>query len=268
MKRNGSSRIVCMLLALILALGAMASSVSAASKDIEIEVKEIISVGDEKMIYLEVENNMDTTASFGWVNSCQFVVTTTEGTYSRNYNGGRIFQGSNEFVVTIECPGKVKTIMITDLRQLDSDGLPNRRLENITIYDKAEGIDSYSGNFPKTILETVTTILLIAIPIVFVLLVILTVIVLIRHKKKQQNRPPFVPYGGPVNMYDQSYQMHQQATQMHQQATQMHWQAHQQAVHIHDQIHQQQTEQFQHQAANFTDMGGFNPPPPPPPPGF
>ncbi len=243
---------LCLLLTTLLVF-ALALPVAADSEDeFTITVGAILEgTGDSKTILLEIENNTGYKMSFGWVNTCELLVTTDEGTFSKEIDSHSIPQGDSSYEVFMsDCPGEVEKIKLTDLRQLDERGLPELEVRDLVLYNAAIGKTSYSGAFEEEASFGFSP-WFIVIPLV-VFGVIISIVIVAVQKYTKRNRSvtqPFTPFAGAIPPDDMGRRMHEQA--------------HQQAV---NNVNQQQFNDFMHQSANTTDMGGFNPPPPPPPP--
>lgn len=243
--------IVLCLIALLL----VGTALPVAAEDMEftMSVADISEFGDAKIITLDIDNDTGSPISFGWVGSCEVLVTTAEGTYSTTPHMLKAGQGNSTLNITVpSCPGEVEKIEITDLRLLSDDGLPNEQLENIVIYDTAAGITSYSGEFSS--LSGVPTFVWIGLGIFAVVAIgIACIIAFVIDKQKKARAAKvnaFAPFGENMAGINMAQQMHNQA---HQQFNQ--------------QMNQQQFNDFTRQSGTTMDMGGFIPPPPPPPPG-
>lgn len=266
-------RIFCIILAAILALGLIVPAVSAAEKDLRIEVVAITEDGDEKTVELEIENNTQNEIAFGFAGASQVIVTTSEGVYYGSLRG-EVSKGTHQKEVTIECPGRVMKIELTDVHSLDDRGLPEITMDEIVIFDRNGNQDFYSGNFSQASNKNsrqdafddafdFVEVMFIIVPVLMVVMVAVIIISAIRTaKKNRQAAQQFRPFAAPGV----------QQEQMHNMAMNMHNQAHQQAMNMHNQAvtnHQNMVDnQFMQQSAMPMDMGGFNPPPPPPPTGF
>lgn len=245
-------KLFAFLLVALLLVGA-ALPVAAAKEEFTIAVESITEIPNGKTIELEVENNTGSQISFGWVRSCEVLVTTDEGTYSMTPHMLKVPQGNSTHELVIpHCPGEVETIVLTDLRLLSDDGLPNEQMEDVVIYDIAEGITSFTGEFSA--LSGLPTFMWVGLGIFAVVAIgIICVIAFMidKHKKATAAKAnAFAPFTGAA-VPDMAQQMHNTA---HQQFNQ--------------QINQQQFSDFTRQSGTTMDMGGFIPPPPPPPTGL
>ncbi len=274
--------IVLCLIALLLVGAAL--PVAAGSEEFVISVTNINQTDDTAHLSLEIENNAGSKISYGWVNSCKIVVTTTEGTYEAAAPRQDIPQGYSSCEISVShCPGKIISIVITDLRLLDGRGLPSERLSDVEIYNTVKHRYSYTGSFaedtpvrphyptdeneilnelfgtdnPQKIVKKgisyASTLLVVGAVVggvIFVAAIVVAVILIKKQKKgSEATAATFMPFT---------------ATTPNDMTQQMHSQAHQQAV---NQFNQQQFNDFSQRSATTMDMGGFTPPPPPPPPG-
>ena len=258
-------RISHLLIAIVLLVCLCAPAALADGNTLRIEVTKIYQEGNKQYASLVIQNYTGARVSFGWVSSCEVIVTTDKGMYSDTMSSfNHIPQGNCTMQLPLgNVPGTVQKIVITDLRKLDNRGLPGATLDKCVIYDTAKGITSFEGKFSSITLQSV---MMVVVP-VFMLLILIGGIVLVvlavkANKKASQQYAPFgnQPYACAPNQQaqDQAMQMHQQA---HQQAVQMHQQAvdtHQQFV---DSQLQQQHDQFAQQSVTPVDQGGFTPPP-------
>ena len=247
-------KLLSLLLIALLLVGA-ALPVAAENMEFTISVADISDLGNTKVIRLDIENDTGSKISFGWVGSCEVLVTTTEGTYSMTPHMLTVSQGDSTHELTVpNCPGEVQKIKITDLRLLDDNGLPEEEVQDIVIYNAATGKTFYSGEFEES--SKFPPFLWVGIALFAVVFIggIVLMIVLIKKQKKGAavTAQTFAPFAG------------NNAPGMDM-AQQMHDQAHRQFV---DQTNQQQFNQFTHQSGTTMDMGGFIPPPPPPPTGM
>jgi len=271
MDKKTMVRIFCIVLALILALGLIAPAVSAAEKDLRIEVVDIKEKSDSKTIFLEIENNTGRELQFGWGRDGEVIVTTDEGVYVEAISD-KISRGNTELEITVEdCPGTVKQIELTNLHKVGSNGLPDATMDQITIYNAQKDKTSYAGNFSSQSntpfgekFEKTTAfidVMFIVVPVLMVTMIVVLVVCAIRTARKNKKAmQQFAPFTAP-------------GAAMHQQGVDLHNMAHQQAVDMHNIAHNQALDhqhmvdnQFNQQAVMPIDMGGFNPPPPPPPP--
>lgn len=242
-----------LLITLLLVGGAL--PVAAEDMEFTISVTGITDFANTKTIRLDIDNDTGSKMSFGWVGTCEVLVTTTEGTYSMTPHMLTVAQGNSSHQITVpNCPGEVQKIKITDLRLLSDDGLPEEELKDIVIYNAATGKTSYSGEFEES--SKFPPFIWVGIGLFAVIFIggIVLMIVLIKKQKKgaaatAQTFAPFAGNGAPgMDM-----------------AQQMHDQAHHQFM---NQVNQQQVNDFTHKSGTTMDMGGFIPPPPPPPPGL
>lgn len=271
MDKKTMVRIFCIVLALILALGLIAPAVSAAEKDLRIEVVDIEEKGDSKTICLEIENNTGRTLQFGWGRDGEVIVTTDEGVYVEAISD-KLPRGNAELEIPMEdCPGTVQKIELTELNKVGSNGLPDATMDQITIYNAKKDKTYYTGNFSSESntpfgeqFEKTTSfvnVMFIVVPILMVTMIVVLVVCAIRTARKNKKAmQQFAPFAAPgAGTHQQGVDLHNMA---HQQAMAMHNMAHNQAMN-----HQHMVDnQFHQQAAMPMDMGGFNPPPPPPPP--
>ena len=211
-------------------------------------------IADQQVI-LSAENETGNKVSFGWVSDCEILVTVDGRIRSFGPPSGDIPQGDSEVTLRLNgCEGEIQKIVITNLRLLNDRGLPDLEMKDVTIYDTARGIDSFSDGFEaKMELQDIMFIVVPVIMGVIFLIVIISIISTARKNKKVMAQ--FNPYGA-QNMPGQP----DMGLQMHMDAHRMHMDAHNQAVHQHN--------DFSMQASMPMDQGGFAPPPPPPPPGF
>ena len=255
-------------------------AVQAAGNSLSISVTEIFEEDGVKYAALRIDNYTGARVSFGWVDSCEVVVTTDQGLYSREVSSfTKVNQGSYTMKLSLgSARGTVQKIVLTDLRQLKDSGLPGNRMKNVVIYDIAKGISSYEGKF--SIFSTTAGTMMVVAPIFMVVVIVLMVLFVLRTlKANKQATQPFAPTSAAADAAQQQMhqQMHQQAVQeqqrfmeqmqqqMQQQAVNDHQQLmNQQEVQDHQQFMNQQHEQFAHQSVTPINEGGFTPPPPPP----
>ncbi len=125
--------IVCLLLSFV-ALPCAAASV----EDFSLTILSISETGDMKNISFQYDNQTGSEVVLGWVRSCELVVTTDEGTFSKvihNWDYDRpLSTGQGVFSLAIDdCPGTVQTVELTDVIVLDDRGLPAEELGSITV---------------------------------------------------------------------------------------------------------------------------------------
>lgn len=270
MKIKMLSNIICLIVVLFLAISFCTPKVQAAESDLSIEIIGVEKEESDINAEFVFKNNAGARISFGWVNSCEILVTTTDGMFSYLQSSfDYIPRGDSSCVITFyDCSGDIKKVEITELCLLDNDGLPGRELHNIVVYDSEKGIESFSGNF--SFFSSPQEVMSVIFGIVFLAVAVFVVIAIVRGiKANKAASQPFAPFGMPQNFgtdfQQQAMDAHRQAMDAHQQMVNIHDQAHQQAV---NNAISQQNDMFAHQSVTTIDMGGFNPPPPPPPTGF
>jgi len=239
-------------------LAALVLTLAACGKDpdksLELEVEEITQTRDGQQVLLSYENETGGKVSFGWVNSCEILVTVDGKTQSFAPPSGDIARGDGKVTLNLpDCEGEIQKIVITKLCQLDDRGLPDQEMKDVTVYDRSRNIDSFEDSFNTMDFQDIMFIVVPVIIVVIFALIVISIIVTVRRNKRAMAK--FNPYGAPDFQQDMAHQQHMQ---MHQQAHQMHMNAHQQAV--------QQHNDFAMQSVTPMDQGGFAPPPPPPPP--
>lgn len=110
---------------LVLSFGRITNASAMSTSDLNFKLSKVIEIGDLKLITVKVTNNSSSTEySFGWVNSCELIVQTSEGSYTHGISSGTIKQGTKEYTYTLSAPGEIESIKYTDIRKLDSSGLP------------------------------------------------------------------------------------------------------------------------------------------------
>lgn len=257
-------RILSVLLALLVAVSLLSTVSYAAEKEsITIKVDEIEETEDGATVTLKIQNNTGSNVSFGWVNSCDVLITTDDGEYSCRPPHDRIKRGKSTVEMELDgVEGKIERIELTELCLLSDDGLPNEEMHDVVIYDKEEGIKSFEGEFsyfssPQNIIMTIISI----VPFVMAgVLVTVGIIVFlnVRKNRKADDEMATMGLGFGAGSQDMGAEMHRQA---HEAAMRDHTNfVNQQNLHNHIQIHND----FTQQSMNTTDMGGFNPPPTPP----
>ncbi len=244
-------KLLALLLVILVFIG-LAMPVAAEDEELSftISVASIDDFGNAKTIVLDIENNTNAKISFGWVNSCEVLVTTTEGTYSMTPHMLKASRGnSTHSLVVPNCPGEVKTIEITELILLNDDALPSdSELHDIVIYDVSDNITSYRGAFEDTSgVPWYVWVIISVFACFWIGIIVLIVTVVKKNKKKLEDAVGAVGSFASFNntMSDEMFRQHQQD--------------HQRFV---DQVNQQQFNDFSHRSATTTDFGGFNPPPP------
>ncbi len=133
------------------------------------------------------QNNTGRKVSFGWVSSCEIEVATSEGIYYYTPFMMNIPQGNSTLPLFVkDCKGEVEKVTITDLRLLNSNGLPGRKLRNTVVYDKEKGINGFEGSFafPNTLGEKI---LVIAVSLYITVSIGVVVYYLIPERKKKQS---------------------------------------------------------------------------------
>lgn len=245
--------ILVILCALVLSL---ATGCSKEEGSLKMEVQSIAASGDNQILTLNIQNNTGSIISYGWVGSCKFEVTTDQGKYvCAAPFMGRIPQGSStEKINLTKCPGKVESIVITELCQLRDNGLPEKELHDLTLYSSQKGITSFEESFgffdDPNLFSGIMTAL---IPAFIIIAIIIKVIGSLFCGRSGRPSPAF---------HDHTTQM------MNDQANQMAHDAHMRDVNrqIHENIHHhtQEAMDFGMRSVTPIDQGGFVPPPEPP----
>lgn len=188
-------RMAHLLLAAVLFVCLFAPAAQAAGSTLTIEVNDIYTENDQQYAALTLHNYTGARISFGWVKSCEIIVTTDKGMYSRSISSvsNEIAQGDYTLKLRLgKIPGTVQKIVITDLRKLDSRGLPGARLRNCVIYDTAEGITSFEGKFSFISLVSVAIIISVLLTVLFAVGMICLIIHSIKISKKATQQ--YAPY--------------------------------------------------------------------------
>lgn len=282
----GICRVVCVFIAVFLLTVMCGTAVLADEGNLHITVSDIYTSGDDQFVELEISNQAGARISFGWVRSCEILVTTDAGEFSFNPPSDEINQKSSTLVMKLPgCQGTIEVIEITDLRLLNHDGLPGKRLSNVVIYDVNNNIKSFVGSFPagsqfsdmmaqasdmldsmlgknssgseKSVFDSVAssanTMMTVTVVVIVIIAAGAIIAAICISKSNKKSVQTFQPFAAPMQTDD----AHQQAVNAHQQAMN----AHQHAVDIHNQT---MNDQFNHQCATTIMEGGFNPPPTPP----
>lgn len=250
--------ILVILCALVLSL---ATGCSKKEESLRMEVEKIVASGNDQILTLDIQNKTGTTISYGWVGSCKFEVTTDRGSYVCDAPFmGRISKGSyTEKIKLTKCPGEVKSIVITELCQLNSNGLPEKKLHDLTLYSSQKGITAFKNSFgffddPDWFSGIMSKL----VPVFIVFAILMKVIGRFSGcKLSSLFSGHCVPF------------FHDHATQMmNDQAIQMANMAHQNEVNrqFHETIHRhtQEAMDFGMRSVTPIDQGGFVPPPEPP----
>lgn len=254
--------ILGILCALVLSL---ATGCCKEEESLRMEVESIVASGDNQVLTLNIQNNTGNIISYGWAGSCKFEVTTDQGSYVCDAPFmGRILQGSSTEKVNLsKCPGKVESIVITELCQLSDSGLPENELHDLTLYSNHKGITAFEDSFgffddPNWYFG----IMAMLVPAFIVLTILANVLGCLFLVRKFIS--VFSGHSGHPSpaFHDHSTQM------MHDQARQMAHDAHMQDVNrqIQENIHQHTLEAIDFGTRSVTpiDQGGFIPPPAPP----
>ncbi|MBQ4037020.1 MAG: hypothetical protein IJC84_02725 [Clostridia bacterium] len=256
-------RILSVLLALLLAVSLLSTvSYAAEEESIIIKVDEIEETEGGATVTLKIQNNTGSRVSFGWVNSCDVLITTDDGDYSCRPPHESIKIGKSTVEMQLEdIEGKIERIELTELCLLSDDGLPSEEMHDVVIYDKAEGIKSFEGEFayfssPQNIIMTIISIVPFLMVGIFVVVGIIVFLNVRKNRRADEEMAMGLDFG--AGSQDMGAEMHRQA---HETAMRDHANfVNQQNLHNHIQIHND----FTQQSMNTTDMGGFNPPPTPP----
>ncbi len=231
---------------------ALVAGCSAKDNTLQLEVDKIVAHGDDQILTLDIENNTGSEVSYGWVRSCKFKVTTTEGRFTCDAGFFKdIPQGdSTQTLKLTNCPGKVKKIVITELCQLNENGLPERELHDATLYNRQKDIDTFEDNFgffddP----DWLHNILFAVAPIFLVFVLAMRFVVPL--------------FGSGIGAFFHSFGNDQgHFMDMHRQAHEAHMRhAEQQVIHQ----HMQEAMDFGMRSVTPIEAGGFVPSPPDPP---
>lgn len=257
--------ILVILCALVLTL---ATGCSRKEESLRMEVQNIVASGDNQILSVNIQNNTGSTVSYGWVNSCKFQVTTDQGRFVCDAPFmGRIPQGdSTEKIKLSDCPGEVKSIVITELCLLNNNGLPDKELHDLTLYNSKKDVTSFEDSFgffdnP----DWFSGIMFKLVPVFIVFVLFRNVIRLFFGRKLRsifRSRRGFHIPSFHANFHDHN------AQSMHDQAVQMANNAHMQEVNrqFHEDMHHhtQEAMDFGMKSVTPIDQGGFVPPPEPP----
>ena len=268
----GVRKLVCIVISVFL-LAVMCGTMAFADEGtVHIEVSDIYTEGNDQFAELQISNQAGARISFGWVNSCEILVTTDAGEFSFDPPWNEINQKTSTIVLKFpNCQGTIQAIEITDLRLLSNNGLPSKRLSNVVIFDAANNISSFTGSFPagsqyadlmneasdlldsmlgknnadsdKSVFESVassaSTIMTFGVVMIVIIAAGAIIAAICISKSNKKSVQTFQPFSA-GDMHDQA---HQTAMEMHRTAVDMHNQAHQTAMDAHN---------------------GFTPPPTPP----
>lgn len=203
-----------------------------------------------------------------WVDA-HLEVTTTEGTYYHEYTWTDIARGCGRIVVDnlAGAKGNIQKIVISDMALLDDKGFMGTRLQDVVVYDVAEGIDGFEEDFRNSVaiiaLIGTLVIALVVAPIVVILAFRKT-----SKKKSEKENGTFSNMGldERAGFYPPQKDAHRQFVE--QEIMRQHMEAAQQVAQTHQQTVQQEIIRQQmdiaQQSAMPIDQGGFVPPPPPP----
>lgn len=170
-----------------------------------ITVTDIVSDGNDKTIYMDFDNRTGHPVSFGWVGSCQLIVTTDTTIRSKSIMSAykRIPYGnSSDYLTITDCPGTVQKIVLSDLRLLE-DSLPAIKSSNVTIYDLDEQLTNVQVHFIGISQTTIIKILTKIFYIIFFAVIIFNII-----KYFKQNKPLRKLFKNPSSSNVSSYKMH------------------------------------------------------------
>jgi hypothetical protein len=148
-------------------------------------------------ITLEMDNDTGSKASFGWVNSCEILVTIDGRTTSIDPNPfDDIPRGNSTYIFEMEAESdEIERIEITNLRSLSDRGLPDKELKDVVVYDIDEGIDEFEGSFKTPLIQILPFIFM---GIGILLFILFLIVLLVLYKKTQQNNQraakQFQPY--------------------------------------------------------------------------
>ena len=219
---------------------------------LQIKVQDILTDGDDVILSLKYKNDTGSTVSYGWVNSCKIKVTTDEGTTSYAApHMGRIQEGRSTTELRLpNCSPAVEKVVITELCQLDSRGLPDKEIHNAVIYNDSKDINTFEDNFgffssPRSFFK--------CIPFAAVGIFLLTLLngATGLFSKIKLPKISFSGHDHNWNHIDMANQMHQEAVATHQRE-------------VERQLHQEAAD-FGMRSVTPIDHGGFIPPPPDPP---
>lgn len=275
----GVRRVICVFIAVFLLAVMCGTAVLADEGNLHITVSNIYTSGEDQFVELEISNQTGARVSFGWVRSCEILVTTDAGEFSFNPPRDEINQKSSTVVMELPgCQGTIEVIEITDLRLLSNDGLPGKRLSNVVIYDVNNNINSFVGSFPagsqfsdmmaqasdmldsmlgknpsgseKSVFDSVAssanTMMTLSVVVIVIIAAGAIIAAICISKSNKKSVQTFQPFAAPMQTDD---------------AHRMAMDAHQHAVDAHNQA---MNNQFNHQCATTIMEGGFNPPPTPP----
>ncbi len=210
MKRIITTRAILILLTIFMAFSLYSCGDDTDEGELYLEVESITSDGNSKFITLEYENDAGNKITFGWVNSCEVLVTTNQGTYSQTMISlsNTIKQGNGTIELYIDdCPGTVEKIEITELCLLNDRGLPDVREHDIVIYDDNEDTDSCNVSFGMnnqqaavlgifTVFGLSGAIVLGCAALIIVAIIAVIIVVVLLVKKNKKNKTVFQPYTG------------------------------------------------------------------------
>lgn len=257
--------ILVILCALVLTL---ATGCSRKEESLRMEVQNIVASGNNQILTVNIQNDTGSTISYGWVRSCKFEVTTDQGRFVCDAPFmGRIPKGdSTEKIKLSDCPGDVRKIVITELCQLKSNGLPGKELNDLTLYNSKKGVTSFEDSFgffddpnwsSKIMNKLVSVFLVFAVFINVMSIFFGRKLSSIFRGRRGFHIPSFH-----ANFHDHN------AQRMHDQAVQMANHVHMQEVNrqFHEDIHRhtQEAMDFGMKSVTPIDQGGFVPPPEPP----
>ena len=228
------------------------------------EVTEIVASGDNQILTVDIQNNTGYNISYGWVGSCKFEVTTDQGSYVCDAPFmGRISKGdSTDKIKLTDCPGEVKSIVITELCQLNKNGLPDKELHDLTLFSSKKGITSFEDSFgffddPHWFSGIMRKLF----PVFFVFAILVKVGGAFFGGKLRSVFRNFGFSGTPSFHHHATQMMHDDAVRM---ANQMHQQEVNRQFHEDMHRHTQEAMDFGMKSVTPIDQGGFVPPPEPP----
>ncbi len=192
-------RVLTILCVLVL-FSAMAMSAFAAKNEetLRLEVVDVTADGEDMLVTLAIDNRTGYNISFGWVNDCEIIAVTDEGTFYANPPSERIRRGESELVLELsDCHGELEKLQITQLCQLGDDGLPDRKMKDVTVYDENKGVEEFEGVFPFVSSTFAPVIIIAAIGITLVVTaLIVTLVIWIRTRRRNEKAlQRFDPYG-------------------------------------------------------------------------
>ena len=263
-KKSKRTLVVCVIALCTLIIGAIVFiSSMTGEKDLQIEFDGTEIKNGTPHIILNIDNNTDSYIKFGWSLRDTVTITTDEGLYSYELPSKEI--GRRPCCISIpaeDLEGNIERVEISHVNLLDTQGLPDKKMSNLVVYDYADDIDGFEGNFPIITLSEIALFLFVT---VFVSILAINFITAISSIVRSFSRRPRRGFAGAHVNFDGNHMHDESARLAHEQAIRDHHHAvdmHQHMVNTHESmVNQNNFDTFSHQSVSFINDGGFVPPP-------